>query len=110
LEQGPASLKASEDSDDDEQTSDEKRRRNSAASARHRLKKKLKEQKLEHAARTLTERADYLQRRVQMLEAEVAYLRELIVIRHDRDREEALAAAADRLRDAAAAMEAPAQP
>ena len=86
------------ESDDDGLASEEKRKRNSAASARFRLKKKLNEQKLEHAAKVMTERAEYLQRRVRVLEAEVSYLRELVVLRHDRDRESELTAAADNMR------------
>ena len=96
----PTSDVAADDSDDDGLASEEKRRRNSAASARFRLKKKLKEQKLEQAAKAMTERAEHMQRRVRVLEAEVSYLRELIILRKDRDREAELTAAADNMRAA----------
>ena len=88
------------DSDDDDGSgSDEKRRRNSAASARFRLKKKLREQRMEQTAKLLTDQTTFLQRRVNALEAEVAYLRELLVLRRDRDLEQDLQHAADTMRD-----------
>ena len=95
---------SADNSDDEDPATDEKRRRNSAASARFRLKKKLKEQTLEQNARILTERAEFLSKRVKVLEAEVAYLRELLIIRRDRDREEELSTAANKLRAVSESM------
>lgn len=73
-----------EGSDEDEDsTLAEKRRRNTAASARFRLKKKMKEQRLEAMAKLMTERANSLQKRVEELESEVTYLKDLITLRRD---------------------------
>jgi hypothetical protein len=58
---------------------EDKRRRNTAASARFRIKKKMKEQALEHTAREMTEKVQQLQERVKELELENKWLRELIV-------------------------------
>lgn len=72
---------------DDEEHPDEKRKRNSAASARFRLKKKLKEQRLEFLAKEMTDRAENMQLRVRSLEAEVAYLKDLLTMRNTREAE-----------------------
>ncbi|KAJ2079006.1 hypothetical protein H4R24_004070 [Coemansia sp. RSA 988] len=60
---------------------EDKRRRNTAASARFRIKKKLKEQALERAAREMGEKAEALERRVQELEVETRWLKSLITER-----------------------------
>ncbi|KAJ1917067.1 hypothetical protein H4219_003411 [Mycoemilia scoparia] len=57
---------------------EDKRRRNTAASARFRVKKKLKEQALEATAKTMTARAQELEKRVNELEKECKWLRSLI--------------------------------
>ena len=57
------------------------KKNNSAASARFRMKKKLKEQRLEVSAKTMTARVHTLQRKVSVLEAEAGYLRELLRLR-----------------------------
>jgi len=75
-------------SNDEDIDQEEKRRRNSAASARFRLKKKMKEQKLENIAKLMTDKADVLQKRVRILEAEVKYLRDLLTMRRDREKED----------------------
>ncbi|KAJ2505862.1 hypothetical protein H4217_009145 [Coemansia sp. RSA 1939] len=56
----------------------DKRRRNTAASARFRIKKKMKEQALEHTAREMTAKAEALEKRVQELEMETRWLKSLI--------------------------------
>ncbi|KAJ1731427.1 hypothetical protein LPJ61_002540 [Coemansia biformis] len=57
---------------------EDKRRRNTAASARFRVKKKLKEQALERAARDMAAKAEALERRVHELETETRWLKSLI--------------------------------
>ena len=58
---------------------EDKRRRNTAASARFRVKKKQREQALEKTAKEMTERADALEARIQQLEMENKWLRNLVV-------------------------------
>lgn len=58
---------------------EDKRRRNTAASARFRVKKKQREAALEKAAKENADRVDNLQKRVDQLETENKWLRELIV-------------------------------
>ncbi|CAG8537789.1 3575_t:CDS:2 [Ambispora gerdemannii] len=58
---------------------EDKRRRNTAASARFRIKKKMREQALEHTAKEMTAKAEMLEGRVKELELEVKWLRSLIV-------------------------------
>lgn len=58
---------------------EDKRRRNTAASARFRVKKKQKEQQLEKTAREMTERVQILEQRIQTLEMENKWLKNLIV-------------------------------
>ncbi|KAJ2655895.1 hypothetical protein IWW48_005294 [Coemansia sp. RSA 1200] len=70
-----------EESDDEGRQSSamaDKRRRNTAASARFRIKKKMKEQALEHTAREMTAKAEALEKRVQELEMETRWLKSLI--------------------------------
>jgi len=58
---------------------EDKRRRNTAASARFRIKKKQKEQQLEKTAREMTDRVTILEQRIQTLEMENKWLKNLIV-------------------------------
>ncbi|TGZ79764.1 hypothetical protein EX30DRAFT_349991 [Ascodesmis nigricans] len=58
---------------------EDKRRRNTAASARFRIKKKQKEQQLEKTAREMSERVAILEQRIQTLEMENKWLKNLIV-------------------------------
>lgn len=58
---------------------EDKRRRNTAASARFRIKKKQKEQQLEKTAREMTDRVTVLEQRIQTLEMENKWLKNLIV-------------------------------
>lgn len=58
---------------------EDKRRRNTAASARFRVKKKQKEQQLEKTAKEMTERVSSLEQRIQQLEMENKWLKNLIV-------------------------------
>ncbi|KAI8069903.1 hypothetical protein BC940DRAFT_296444 [Gongronella butleri] len=65
--------------DDDATPDDEKRRRNTAASARFRMKKKMKEQAMAQTVQEMTDKADALQNRVNELEIEVKFLRDLLL-------------------------------
>ncbi|MCJ1377705.1 hypothetical protein MMC17_000801 [Xylographa soralifera] len=58
---------------------EDKRRRNTAASARFRVKKKQREQALEKTAKEMTDRADALEARIAQLEMENKWLRNLVV-------------------------------
>ncbi|KAG2184840.1 hypothetical protein INT43_000753 [Umbelopsis isabellina] len=58
---------------------DDKRRRNTAASARFRVKKKQREQALEHTAKEMTEKSERLEVRVKELELEIKWLRSLLL-------------------------------
>ncbi|KAI5800002.1 hypothetical protein EDC01DRAFT_648543 [Geopyxis carbonaria] len=58
---------------------EDKRRRNTAASARFRVKKKQKEQQLEKTAKEMTQRVGQLEERIQVLEMENKWLKNLIV-------------------------------
>jgi Basic region leucine zipper len=60
---------------------EDKRRRNTAASARFRVKKKEREAELERRAQDMTTRCDELRRRIDALETENRWLRELITER-----------------------------
>ncbi|KAJ1727030.1 hypothetical protein LPJ72_006118, partial [Coemansia sp. Benny D160-2] len=75
-----AESKQDESDDEGRQSSAvaDKRRRNTAASARFRIKKKMKEQALEHTAREMTAKAEALEKRVQELEMETRWLKSLI--------------------------------
>ncbi|KAI9223121.1 hypothetical protein BC828DRAFT_341211, partial [Blastocladiella britannica] len=57
----------------------DKRRRNTEASARFRLRKKAKEQALERTAQDLSARNDQLERRLEELARENAWLKSLLV-------------------------------
>lgn len=80
---GAAADEAGGSDEDEDGPMAEKRRRNTAASARFRLKKKMKEQRLEGMAKLMTERANALQKKVEDLEAEVGHLRDLVTMRRD---------------------------
>ncbi|OZJ03173.1 hypothetical protein BZG36_04073 [Bifiguratus adelaidae] len=89
----PTSSKSSEGKDGEEEdpelsakvaAEEDKRRRNTAASARFRIKKKQREQALEHTAREMTQKAETLEGRVKELEMEVKWLRGLIVEKDSR--------------------------
>lgn len=62
----------------------DKRKRNTAASARFRIKKKLKEQKLEDDVKNLKELASQLEERVKSLSMENKVLKNLIVEKNER--------------------------
>ncbi|KAI8984646.1 hypothetical protein BDF20DRAFT_861049 [Mycotypha africana] len=61
------------------QLDDDKRRRNTAASARFREKKKLREQAMEQSVREMTLKSNKLQERVDQLEQEIKFLRDLLL-------------------------------
>lgn len=69
--------------DDDEANKvameDDKRRRNTLASARFRMKKKLKEQEIERAAKEMKDKVNELEKEVESLKQENKWLRGLIV-------------------------------
>lgn len=58
---------------------EDKRRRNTAASARFRIKKKQREQALERTAKEMTEKVTQLESRINQLEMENKWLKNLIV-------------------------------
>lgn len=58
---------------------EDKRRRNTAASARFRIKKKQREQALERTAKEMTEKVNALESRINQLEMENKWLKNLIV-------------------------------
>jgi hypothetical protein len=58
---------------------EDKRRRNTAASARFRVKKKMREQALEKSAKEMTDKVTKLETRVQQLETENKWLKNLVV-------------------------------
>eukprot|EP00160_Parvularia_atlantis_P004391 Unigene1371_Nuclearia_a/m.4351 Unigene1371_Nuclearia_a/g.4351 ORF Unigene1371_Nuclearia_a/g.4351 Unigene1371_Nuclearia_a/m.4351 type:complete len:167 (+) Unigene1371_Nuclearia_a:158-658(+) len=90
------SKRRSDETGDEDIDQEEKRRRNSAASARFRLKKKMREQKLESMTKIMSEKTEVLQRRVRVLESEVKYLRDLLTLRRDREREAQIEQLADK--------------
>jgi len=67
--------------DDDAQRAveDDKRRRNTAASARFRVKKKQREQALEHRTKELEDQLDVVRLRMQELETENKWLKSLVL-------------------------------
>ncbi|KAI9104603.1 hypothetical protein DFS34DRAFT_603806 [Phlyctochytrium arcticum] len=75
-------------SEGDDKTEEEidKRRRNTAASARFRAKKKMREQALERTAKSMTDKADQLERRVKEYEMELKWLRQLVTDRDGKKR------------------------
>ena len=75
----PASS-TTEDKNEDQIAADEdKRRRNTAASARFRIKKKMREQAMEQNVQEMKAKSDRLQNRVNELELEVKWLRNLLI-------------------------------
>ncbi|KAF2716631.1 hypothetical protein K431DRAFT_234935, partial [Polychaeton citri CBS 116435] len=62
---------------------EDKRRRNTAASARFRVKKKQREQALEKQAKDMSDKVSDLESKVQKLEMENKWLRELITDKKD---------------------------
>lgn len=62
---------------------EDKRRRNTAASARFRVKKKQREQALEKAAKDMSDKVSALEGKVQQLEMENKWLKELITEKSD---------------------------
>lgn len=58
---------------------EDKRRRNTAASARFRIKKKQREQALEKSAKEMQEKVSTLENRIQQLETENKWLKNLIL-------------------------------
>nr|POF01405.1 regulatory protein cys-3 [Quercus suber] len=62
---------------------EDKRRRNTAASARFRVKKKQREQALEKATKEMTDKVQALETKVQQLEMENKWLKELITEKSD---------------------------
>ncbi|CAO3632656.1 unnamed protein product [Mucor hiemalis] len=65
--------------EDGQNPDEDKRRRNTAASARFRVKKKMREQAMEQSVREMTLKSDHLQDRVNNLEAEIKFLRSLLL-------------------------------
>lgn len=62
---------------------EDKRRRNTAASARFRVKKKQREQALEKSAKEMSEKVSLLENRIQQLETENKWLKNLIMEKND---------------------------
>lgn len=62
---------------------EDKRRRNTAASARFRVKKKQREQALEKQTKEMSEKVSQLEGKVQQLEMENKWLKELITEKSD---------------------------
>jgi len=62
---------------------EDKRRRNTAASARFRVKKKQREQALEKQAKDMTDKVSALESRVQQLETENKWLKDLLTEKSD---------------------------
>jgi len=67
---------------------EDKRRRNTAASARFRVKKKQREQALEKSAKEMAEKVGFLETRIQQLETENKWLKNLLTEKNGGDREE----------------------
>lgn len=66
---------------------EDKRRRNTAASARFRIKKKQREQALEKSAKEMTEKVNNLESKVQQLEMENKWLKNLLVEKNEGNEE-----------------------
>lgn len=62
---------------------EDKRRRNTAASARFRVKKKQREQALEKSAKEMTDKVNALEGRIQQLETENKWLKNLIMEKNE---------------------------
>ncbi|KAF5023438.1 hypothetical protein F66182_4483 [Fusarium sp. NRRL 66182] len=66
---------------------EDKRRRNTAASARFRIKKKQREQALEKSAKEMSEKVSVLESKVQQLEMENKWLKNLLVEKNEGNEE-----------------------
>ncbi|KAI7850922.1 hypothetical protein BDC45DRAFT_572597 [Circinella umbellata] len=76
-----------EDKNEDQIAADEdKRRRNTAASARFRIKKKMREQAMEQNVQEMKAKSDRLQNRVNELELEVKWLRNLLIEKRENNK------------------------
>lgn len=62
---------------------EDKRRRNTAASARFRVKKKMREQQMERAAKELQEKVQTLETKIMQLEMENKWLKNLVVEKNE---------------------------
>ncbi|TDZ33711.1 Regulatory protein cys-3 [Colletotrichum sidae] len=62
---------------------EDKRRRNTAASARFRIKKKQREQALEKSAKEMTDKVQALEQRINLLETENRWLKNLVMEKND---------------------------
>lgn len=74
------------DFEDSQNPDEDKRRRNTAASARFRVKKKMREQAMEHSVREMTKKSDHLQDRVNNLETEIKFLRSLLLDKAEKNK------------------------
>jgi hypothetical protein len=83
-----ASPTASVESSSRAAAEEDKRRRNTAASARFRVKKKQREQALEKTAKEMSDRADALEAKIQKLETENKWLRNLVVEKTSKGKED----------------------
>lgn len=83
-ESGPGSGRAMNFEEASRQAAEEdKRRRNTAASARFRIKKKQREQALEKSAKEMSEKVSNLESKVQQLEMENKWLKNLLVEKNE---------------------------
>jgi len=64
---------------------EDKRRRNTAASARFRIKKKQREQALEKSAKEMNDKMAALENRIQQLETENKWLKNLITEKNEKE-------------------------
>lgn len=62
---------------------EDKRRRNTAASARFRVKKKQREQALEQSAKEMSDKVTQLESRINLLETENRWLKNLVMEKND---------------------------
>lgn len=89
LEAAAAAIVAAEaeaegdDASKDMTPEEDKRRRNTAASARFRVKKKLREQQMERAAKDLQDRVHSLETKIMQLEMENKWLRNIVVEKNE---------------------------
>lgn len=66
---------------------EDKRRRNTAASARFRIKKKQREQALEKSAKDMNDKVTALENRINLLETENRWLKNLVMEKNDGNEE-----------------------
>lgn len=76
---------------------EDKRRRNTAASARFRVKKKQREQALEKSAKEMSEKVTALEGRIQQLETENKWLKNLVMEKNEGSSKEEIAAILEQL-------------